>query len=941
MNILPGFSGHAAELIRHKDWSRHPLGEPAGWPVSLRLMLGAMLRAPGPMYLVWGADRSFFFNDAYLPILGPRLKEATGARFEALWHDAWPSVEAAFLKAEAGEPSRFVDAYVPMARHGVPEMTWWSFSFSGVPDESGSIAGVLCQTEEVTDRVLAACATRDREARNTQILDSATDFAIIATDLDGKVTRWNEGAHRVLGWSEQEMLGDDVERFFVPEDVADGRPATEMRLALKTGHGNDERWHLRKNGERFWASGEMAPLRGADDAIIGFVKVLRDRSEQRLAAESLEASEAQLADALFRLRRANADLATAAASTAAERDRMWEMSPDLLHVISTAGILERVNPAWTAILGYAPEDLVGTPARPLLHPDDVAAYDHALQASAFETLAPLVNRLRHKDGSYRWFTWLSAPAGDVIYAAGRHVTAEKESEAKLRDTQDFARLALGAIGGVGVWVYDMPSDRYAFDDAIAALYGVDPARGVEGLPREEFLANVHPEDRAFLGAAVDQGARVAGDIELEYRIQHADGSIRWVLSRGHTYVGDDGQALRRTGIGVDVTSQRLVEEQLRQSQKVEAVGQLTGGVAHDFNNLLTIIRGSIDLLRRPGTTEARRERYLEAISSTTDRAAKLTNQLLAFARRQALKPEVFDVGASVCALGDMLGTLCGPRVAISIDAGGCPCFVDADRSQFDTAVVNMAVNARDAMQGRGELRISVSMASSLPGVRAHPAIAGEFVTVALTDTGSGIPTDLLDRIFEPFFTTKGVGQGTGLGLSQVFGFAKQSGGDIIATSDEGRGSTFTIYVPKVDAPDGIATGDEAVSLTNGESARVLIVEDNPEVGIFATQALAELGYATSFAADAPSALAELKANPGAHDVVFSDVVMPGMSGIELGQEIRRLYPSLPVVLTSGYSTILAENGSHGFELLRKPYSLDELSVVLRKASTWRGASRGQ
>jgi signal transduction histidine kinase len=232
---------------------------------------------------------------------------------------------------------------------------------------------------------------------------------------------------------------------------------------------------------------------------------------------------------------------------------------------------------------------------------------------------------------------------------------------------------------------------------------------------------------------------------------------------------------------------------------MEAVGQLTGGVAHDFNNLLTVIKSSTDLLKRPDLPEERRQRYIGAISDTVARAAKLTGQLLAFARRQALKPEVFDAGRSVLTISDMVGTLSGSRVKIVTDIPDEPCFIDADPSQFDTALVNMAVNARDAMEGEGTLTITVHPVSTIPPIRSHPAVSGDFVAVCIEDTGAGIAPDRIEHIFEPFFTTKGVGQGTGLGLSQVFGFAKQSGGEIRVQSTVGQGTMFVLYLPKVKA----------------------------------------------------------------------------------------------------------------------------------------------
>ncbi|TWB03603.1 response regulator [Bradyrhizobium stylosanthis] len=380
------------------------------------------------------------------------------------------------------------------------------------------------------------------------------------------------------------------------------------------------------------------------------------------------------------------------------------------------------------------------------------------------------------------------------------------------------------------------------------------------------------------------------------------------------------------------------EEALRQAQKMEAVGQLTGGVAHDFNNLLTIIKSSTDLLRRPGLAEERRRRYVDAISDTVDRASKLTGQLLAFARRQALKPEVFDAADRVHAITDMLRTIVGSRIRIETEISCEDCLIEADASQFETALVNMAVNARDAMNGEGFLQIRIDEIAAMPPVRGHAGSPNPFVAVSLTDSGSGIPMDKLAHVFEPFFTTKEVGRGTGLGLSQVYGFAKQSGGDVAVESEVGRGTTFTLYLPR--AAGGAASEKERPEINinqvdtlteSDRGPRVLVVEDNIEVGQSSTQILADLGYDTTLATNAAEAL-KLLDEADRFDVVFSDVIMPGMNGVDLGREIRRRHPQVPVVLTSGYSEVLAEEGRHGFDLVQKPYAAEELSRVLRRVT---------
>ena len=411
-------------------------------------------------------------------------------------------------------------------------------------------------------------------------------------------------------------------------------------------------------------------------------------------------------------------------------------------------------------------------------------------------------------------------------------------------------------------------------------------------------------------------------------------------SRAETLLRELNDSLQQR-ISTALSDQAAVEEALRQSQKLEAIGQLTGGVAHDFNNLLTVIKSSTELLKRSNLPEDRRDRYIAAISDTVDRGAKLTTQLLAFARRQALSPQVFAVCDSVRALFDMMETLTSARIEVATELPEQECFVNADASQFDTALVNLAVNARDAMDGSGKLVIRVEAVEQIPPIRAHPAKAGPFVAVSISDTGSGIPAERLEQIFEPFFTTKAVGQGTGLGLSQVFGFAKQSGGEVMVKSEVGQGSTFTVYLPRVAAPEPAPSERDPEPLVNGHGMRVLVVEDNADVGTFAAQTLSDLGYEAILTHSAEEALAELARDAKRFDVVFSDVVMPGMNGVDLARQIQRKYHELPVLLASGYSQVLAEEGSHGFELLHKPYSIEQLSRLLRKVTAKQRCQRNR
>ncbi|WP_434518920.1 response regulator [Pseudomonas sp. NFX1] len=381
------------------------------------------------------------------------------------------------------------------------------------------------------------------------------------------------------------------------------------------------------------------------------------------------------------------------------------------------------------------------------------------------------------------------------------------------------------------------------------------------------------------------------------------------------------------------TSQLLhTEAVLRQAQKLEAIGQLTGGVAHDFNNLLTIIRSSLHFLQRPDLEQSRRERYLKTMADTVDRGAKLTGQLLAFARRQALSPQVFEAGPRLEAMAEMLDTATGARIKVELQLPDAPCHIRADLSQLETAVINLMLNGRDAMAGEGTLRLRLLADQHMPALRGQPAPAGTFAAISVVDSGIGIAAKLLDRIFDPFFTTKAPGEGTGLGLSQVFGFAKQSGGDVAVVSVEGEGTTFTLYLPQEAPPAEPA--DVTAAPTQPEvgkaRGRILVVEDNPDLCTFTAQILEDHGYRISWANSAEEALALLAGPAGDFDAVFSDVLMPGMGGLALARELRRQRPQLPVILTSGYSDAIAEGGHQGFAFLAKPYSAEQVCQVLAK-----------
>jgi two-component system, NtrC family, sensor kinase len=394
-----------------------------------------------------------------------------------------------------------------------------------------------------------------------------------------------------------------------------------------------------------------------------------------------------------------------------------------------------------------------------------------------------------------------------------------------------------------------------------------------------------------------------------------------------------GLALHRTKrLYAEAERREAAEGALRQSQQLQAIGQLTGGVAHDFNNLLMIVGGSVQRLRREISGE-KQTRLLDMIATATQRGESLTRQLLAFSRRQTHTPTVIDLKERLPELKDMLSRSLRGDITIEVAVPAKACVIKIDPSELELALLNLAVNARDAMPNGGKLTIAAKPVV-LKGQALEEGLQGEFVAIRITDTGTGIPRDVLPHVFEPFFTTKDVGKGTGLGLSQVYGFAKQSGGTTTVTSTVGRGTAITLFLPRTDEQPPKPVAPAVTVQAPQRAGTVLLVEDNPEVAEVATSYLQQLGYAVKPVASAQAAL-DVLAEPARIDLVFSDILMPGsMNGVELGQIIRQRYPSIPVLLATGYSNSAPEAVRHGFAVLQKPFDLAALEQSVRDALRW-------
>jgi PAS domain S-box-containing protein len=968
--------------IRTHDWSGTTLGPPETWPPALRNTLALMLACPRPMFLAWGPDLLCFYNDAYRPMLGYRLPNALGRPFRAVWGNIWDDIGPLVEATLAGESRTLTDMKLDLARSGRAEESWWSFTYSPVYDDAGAINGLFCITAETTDRVLGEAALRESEDHYRHAVELNPQVPWTC-DAAGNITSYATRWLTLTGQAPGEPLGDGWTRAVHPEDLP--RALAVFGASIASGEPVDVDYRLRlATGEHHWMRARAYPRRTEDGAILRWYGVVEDIHDRKQAEMRLQRREEQLRLATEAAEIGTWDLDTVGNTLVwSERTKaMFGLPPEAsvtlddfytgLHPedleATRAAFASALDPAlranydveyrtlgrddgrlrWIAVKGRGVFDAAGACVRALGTTIDISTRKAAEGHLRFQIA--LGDRLRAASAPLEVKMIAAASLGAHL-GVGRtgygHLQNGGEVVSVERDWCDgrMASLAgetrvLDAFGpiliaqlrrGETLVVTDCRTDPRTAGPAFQATWNsigtralilAPMMRGRDGGPLT--LGGVFYVHSATPRHWTDEEVRLTMEVAARtwsaYAQAEAEAALRELNATLEERVAGRTAELEQT------------HEALRQAQKMEAVGQLTGGVAHDFNNLLTIIRSSVDFLRRPDLPEARKSRYLDAVSETVDRAAKLTGQLLAFARRQALKPEVFDVRARLVVVAELLETVTGARIRVVTDLPAQTCHIRADLSQFETALINMAVNARDAMEERGTLTIRLECRAPPPPLRSHGGGAADrFAAISLTDTGSGIPPEHLDRIFEPFFTTKGVGKGTGLGLSQVFGFAKQSGGDIAVASTPGAGTTFTLYLPEVAALPAVPTGAApAYPAVSGDGLRVLLVEDNLEIGRFARQILEDFGYRPTWHTDAESALAEVEGETTPFDIVVSDVVMPGMGGVALAEELRRRRPDLPVLLASGYSHILAQEDAHGFELLHKPYSAEQLGRTINR-----------
>jgi PAS domain S-box-containing protein len=812
--IFPGDSA-VSRLARSHDWAATSLGDPRLWPEALRVPLRMMLTSRFEMWLGWGPDLAFFYNDAYIPTLGAKHPGALARPLAEVWREVFADVEDRLRSVlQDGIATWDKALLLILERNGYKEESYHTFSYSPLADDDGTVQGLLCVVTEETGRVINERRLATLRTLGGALIGALTADQVLArlqATLEGNrqdfpfslvYLRQNDGSWQVHQASAalECLTGADWPLAALERGAAVQRvPLTDRGCALPRGA-----WPI----PPVQALCVAVARAGTDKPVAALVLGLNPyRPDDADMASFAQLIAGQVAGALGNVE--------ALESERRRADRVWINSRDLIVTVGADGIFRSVSPSWSQILGHAPEDMVGRRFVDFVHPDDADMTRRGLaQAACADDLTAFENRHLHASGAPRWISWSTTVEDGLVFAYGRDVT--------------------------------------------------------ETRTQAEALA--------------------------------------------------------------------LAEAALRQSQKMEAVGQLTGGLAHDFNNLLTGITGSLELLQsrlaqgRVGDID----RYATAAQGAARRAASLTHRLLAFSRQQTLDPKPTNLNRLVLGMEELIRRTMDPHITVEVVQAAGLWTTLLDPNQLENALLNLCINARDAMHDGGRLTIeTANMWLDGRAARERDLPQGQYVSLCVTDTGGGMTRDVARRAIDPFFTTKPIGQGTGLGLSMVYGFVLQSGGQLRIYTEPGEGTTMCLYLPR---HHGAADpGEPAVTMVAERHPRhgetVLVVDDEPTVRMLVIEVLDDLGYTALEAPDAATGLAILKSNARI-DLLISDVGLPGgMNGPQMADAARLVRPGLTVLFITGYAENAVIGNGHlapGMHVLTKPFPIDVLADRLRQ-----------
>jgi PAS domain S-box-containing protein len=977
--------GEMGALMRAHDWENTPIGDPAGWPQSLRTAVRLLLNCGHPMYIWWGPDLICFYNDAYRRSIGPeRHPSSLGRPGRAVWEEIWPIIGPQIEQVMAGRGATWNENHlVPITRNGLREDVYWTYSYSPIDDTAAphGVGGVLVVCSETTEKVLTEQRLMAEIERQRRMFQKAPGFIAVLSGPEHVYEYVNEAYFAIAG-----------QRDFIGRRVRDALPELE-------GQGFYELLdRVYRTGERFIA--RAMPVRLGNDASIRLIDFLyepmRDETGEvygifvgghDITAHKEAERQSLLSEESLRL------------TTEAAEIGIWDVD-------FTTDTLTW-SPRTKAMFGFSP-DAVCTldDFYAGLHPEDrdaiTRAFGAALDPAVRATYDVQYRTIGHDDGVVRW---IAAKGKGMFDADGRcyravgtaiDISARKIAEARhafmlelsdaLRgnDTDkalDEACALMGRFFGVsrvGYGHLDPVEDVFDYsvcwtDGRAQPLLGRVPARafGIKIVAKlgagetvvvndlqtdplsdeEETRATARAVDtRAILVVPFVRAGRLRTIVYLNDRpvrrwqpdevafMEEVAERTRQVIERGEAEAALRAlNATLEARVEARTAELRTAEEALRQAQKMEAIGQLTGGIAHDFNNLLQGITGSLDLVQRR-ISQGRLgdlDRFITGAMTSANRAAALTHRLLAFARRQPLDPRPVHVNPLIGSMEELLRRTLGERIDLELKLAGRLWLTRCDANQLESAILNLAINARDAMPEGGQLVIAThNMEVDEAAAAAHAdRAAGDYVCISVSDSGTGMDAETIARAFEPFFTTKPIGQGTGLGLSMIYGFARQSEGYAQIESEPGRGTTVHLCLPRFQGEADDETTADATRAALAESGEtVLVIEDEPVVRGLVVEVLADLGYRAVEAVDGPQGL-EIVQSAQRIDLLITDVGLPGLNGRQVADAARALRPDLKILFMTGYAENAAlTSGSldPGMTLITKPFTMEALATRVRE-----------
>ncbi|PSO10162.1 MULTISPECIES: PAS domain-containing sensor histidine kinase [unclassified Sphingobium] len=880
-----------------------------------------MLLSRFEMWLGWGEDLTFFYNDAYIPTLGSKHPRALGRPMAQVWKEVFEDVKDRIVSVmQDGVATWDEQLLLLLERNGYPEETYHTFSYSPLMGRGGAVEGLMCVVREETDRVIS-------ERRIKQLNDLAA--ALLRSKSRSDVIEAVQGH---FGSESRDFPFANLQLFDLPE-------------SLDPGTGDDADWPvvaIQRGGKQAVETlgGALSKLPTGPweipprDALI--VAIEQPGEAQAVGALVLGLNPYRLLDEATRdfanliAAQIAGSLATIDAVSAQrrDRDRLWSLSQDLMLVCDFDGVIRLVNPSATRLLGWQEDEMVGQVLADFVHPDDLSATAKEVEKLAQGVTTLLFeNRYRCQDGSYRLLDWNAVPDAGRIHAVARDITRERQLA---RD-----RERIWALSPIVKVVATTQGIINAVNPSWTNTLGWSEADTV-GRNILEFVAQEQEAAQQRLAKLSESNAAV---VESQSVFRAKDGSHRrfaWttVPEAGMLYLfGRDITAETEAANALAAT-----EEALRQSQKMEAVGQLTGGIAHDFNNLLAGVLGNLELLElriSQGRLEAI-GRHLETAQGAAKRAAALTQRLLAFSRRQTLDPTAVNINRLISGLEDLIRRTVGPSIEIEVVGSGGLWMTLVDRYQLENALLNLCINARDAMPDGGRLTIETAnkwLDNRMARERELPP--GQYVSLCVSDTGTGMTPDVIARAFDPFFTTKPLGEGTGLGLSMIYGFVRQSGGQVRIYSEVGAGTTMCLYLPRHMGP-AIEIEQELRPTqrdAGGHGETVLVIDDEASVRSLIVDVLTDGGYHVIEAADGPSGLKVLQSDLRI-DLLITDVGLPGgMNGRQVADAGRVGRPKLKILFITGYAeNAVIGNGllEHDMHVITKPFGIETIVSKVRE-----------